>query len=104
MDAQAQAWKTAATSAWQALEDTRLTAVTGWETAKTAADTAWGTANTDWGTANDLYQAEILKSAVTDSASTSASEISAVTDKRTIAGTKKGDLNTALTAIADKKV
>lgn len=96
MDRQAKAWKVAATTAYDTLENSRLTALTGWETKKTAAAEAWGTANTEWGTANDLYQAEIIKSAVTESASTSASEISAVTDKRDTANSKRDDLNTAL--------
>lgn len=102
MNTQAIAWKAAATAAYDALENARTTEITGWETAKTAAEVAHTTANENYETAKGLYDAEIIKTAVTEAASAAASGITAVTDARGTAETARDTLNTALDLIADK--
>lgn len=94
----------AATAAYDALENSRLTAETGWETVKVAAESAHSTANSNYETAKGLYDAEIIKTAVTEAASAAATGITAVTDARDAADTARENLDTALGLIADKIV
>lgn len=104
MDRQATAWSAAATTAWETLDGSRATDPTGWEFAKTAAASAWVTPDAEKTAAKDAYDAEIIKAAVTESASKALTDIAAVTAKRSTASDCKDALNLALTAVADKEV